>query len=174
MKRALPGIVVLLLLAASAPGFADDEPRFRRTTPRGAFERDGATLIVGIPGGRAWGIESQLRALPAGGALRVTLEVDDPSVREAFVRVAYYDRATGRPRQIAIADGAVIHDRERATAVIPLEPPPGAVAYRVRVLGRLIGADLRSSRDAVRARIGDGRVRDAEPRPYSRLRAEVP
>jgi hypothetical protein len=167
-------IAILLCFAFATRAAADDEPRFHRTTPRGSFERDGVTLVVGVPGGRAWGIESDLRPVPAGGGLRVSLAVEDPAVREAFVRVAYYDRASGRPRQIAIADAPLVHDGDRALLTVALDPPPGAVAYRVRVLARLTNAGARSLPDAVRARIGPGRVRDADRRPYSRLRAEVP
>jgi hypothetical protein len=166
--------VLLSLLVFATVAAADDE-RFRRTTPRGAFARDGGVLVVGVPGGRAWGIESQLRPLPpAAGALRVSLEVEDAAVREAFVRVAYYDHASGRPRQIAIADAPAVRDGERLVLVVPLDPPPGAIAYRVRVLARLLSADARSLPDAVRARIGSGSVRDGDARPHSRLRAEFP
>ena len=35
---------------------------------------------------------------------RATIEVSDPEIREAFIRVAWYDRATGRPRQFALSD----------------------------------------------------------------------
>ena len=66
-------IAILLCFAFAARAAADDEPRFHRTTPRGSFERDGVTLVVGVPGGRAWGIESDLRPIPAGGGLRVSL-----------------------------------------------------------------------------------------------------
>ena len=129
---------------------------------------------MGVPAGRAWGIESDLLPIPSSGALRVSLEVSDPAVREAFVRIAYYDRATGRPRQIAIVDARAVRDGEHAALVVPLDAPPGAIAYRVRVLARLSAAETRSSPGAVRARLGSGRDRDAHARPYSRLRGEVP
>ena len=89
------------------------------------------------PSGRAWGIQSELRALPPEGAIAVRLSVSDDDVREAFARIAYYASATGRPRQIAIADSEAVGAGEGRVIVVPLDPPPGAVAYRVRVLARL-------------------------------------
>src|SRR3989441_10048157 len=160
MSRPLLAIAAALALVLSGmPAAADDEPRFHRPPPRGFFERDGEALVVGVP---------------AGGALRVSLEVSDPAVREAFVRIAYYDRATGRPRQIAIVDARAVRDGEHAALVVPLDAPPGAIAYRVRVLARLSAAETRSSPGAVRARLGSGRDRDAHARTYSRRRGEVP
>src|SRR3982750_2810829 len=62
----LAGALALCALAAlPALAIAGDDPRFHRTTPRGSFGRDAETLLVGVPGGRAWGIESELRPLPA-------------------------------------------------------------------------------------------------------------
>src|SRR5438105_3852517 len=88
MSRPLLAIAAALALVLfGMPAAADDEPRFHRTTPRGFFERDGEALVVGVPAGRAWGIESDLLPIPSSGALRVSLEVSDPAVREAFVRV---------------------------------------------------------------------------------------
>ena len=89
---------------------ADDGPPFHRTTPRGSFGRDGPALLVGVPGGRAWGVESELRPAPAAGSdLWVTVEVRDPAVREAFVRIALV-----RPRH-----GTTPADRDRRRARDP-------------------------------------------------------
>jgi len=72
--------MALLGLSASADG----GPPYRRTTPRGSFGADGPQLIVGVPGGRAWGIESGLVPVPDDRTrVRATLEVSDPLVREA-------------------------------------------------------------------------------------------
>jgi hypothetical protein len=140
------------LLAVQAA--AEDDPRFRRTTPRGSFGREGPALLVGVPGGRAWGIESELRIVPADrAAFTAAIEVRDPEVREAFVRVAWYDRAIGRPRQFALADATAVRAGETAILEIALDPPPGAVAYRVRVLARLRAPGLLSDQDAVRVRL---------------------
>jgi len=129
----------------------DGGPPYRRTTPRGSFGTDGPELVVGVPGGRAWGIESALIPVPdERTALRATIEVSDPDIREAFVRVAWYDKATGRPRQFALTDARYVRAGERATFEIALDPPPGAVAYRVRVLARLRTPDGLSAADAVR------------------------
>ena len=141
------GIATALALSASADG----GPPYRRTTPRGSFGEDGPELVVGIPGGRAWGIESALIPVPQERiGFRATVEVTDPEVREAFIRVAWYDRATGRPRQFALTDARFVRAGETATLEVALDPPAGAVAYRVRVLARLRAPQALSSADAVR------------------------
>jgi hypothetical protein len=146
----LVGVVVTLLLALTAS--ADGGPPYRRTTPRGSFGADGPELVIGVPGGRAWGIESALIPVPQGPtAFRATLEVSDPEVREAFVRVAWYDRAIGRPRQFALTDARFIRAGETATVEVALDPPAGAVAYRLRVLARLRAPEALSASDAIRA-----------------------
>jgi hypothetical protein len=158
----------LIVVALTAPALADDDPQFRRTTPRGSFGRDGPVLSVGVPGGRAWGIESELRAVPdERSAFRATIEVSDPAVREAFVRIAWYDRMAKRPRQFSLTDARLVRAGESATLEITLDPPPRAVAYRIRVLARLRSPDALSRPDAVRAVLGDLR---ASPRyPQTRL-----
>jgi len=145
----LAGVVVgtLLTIAASAEG----GPPYRRTTPRGSFGEEGPELLVGVPGGRAWGIESALLPVPVQRAgFRATVEVRDPEVREAFIRVAWYDRATGRPRQFALTDAQYVRAGETATLEFALDPPPRAVAYRVRVLARLRAPQALSAPDAVK------------------------
>ncbi|HJW49377.1 MAG TPA: hypothetical protein VJ726_08175, partial [Candidatus Limnocylindria bacterium] len=122
-------------------------------TPRAALEEDAGSFTLGVPSGRAWGIESELRALPPDGALAVRLSVSDDEVREAFARIAYYARATGRPRQIAVADSEAVGAGEGRILFMPLDPPPGAVAYRVRVLARLRPGAERSRDDAIHARV---------------------
>ena len=108
-------------------------------------------LLVGVPGGRAWGVESELRTLPGDPSeLRATIEIRDTSVREAFVRIAWYDRGSGRPRQISLTDARAVRSGEGATIEMALDPPRTAVAYRVRVLARLRAPDLVSTADAVR------------------------
>lgn len=146
----LLALVVMALLGLSAS--ADDGPPYRRTTPRGSFRADGPDLVIGVPGGRAWGIESALIPVPqVPTGFRARLEVSDPEVREAFVRVAWYDRATGRPRQFALTDARFIRAGETATVEVALDPPAGAVAYRLRVLARLRAPQALSAPDAVRA-----------------------
>jgi len=147
-----PVLAVLLLLAAAAsPAAADDDVRYRRTTPRANLDRSGAVLRLGIPGGRAWGVESALLRVPRyGGAVTVGLEVADGAVREAFVRIAWYERAEGRPRQIAIDDSAPATVGPGETVVVTLDPPDGAVAYRIRVLARLWAGGTASARGAIR------------------------
>jgi len=151
-------LAVLLSLAvapwASAPARADDAARFHRTTPRAALDVSDGVVVIGVPAGRAWGIESELRPLPATGAtLVVRLAVSDAAVREAFVRVAYYASSSTRTRQLATADSAPVEAGARVLVAVPLDPPPGAVAYRVRVLARLSAPDGRSADDAVRGQL---------------------
>ena len=141
------GILAALAISANADG----GPPYRRTTPRGSFGTDGPELVVGVPGGRAWGIESALIPVPEERTgMRATIEVSDPEIREAFVRVAWYDRATGRPRQFALTDARYVRAGETATLALALDPPPGAVAYRVRVLARLREPEALSANDAIR------------------------
>ena len=150
-KVAAALVVVVLVLAVAGAASADDGPQYHRTTPRGSFGRDGAALLVGVPGGRAWGVESELRPLPDGpAALWATIEVRDASVREAFVRIAWYDRASGRSRQIALSDARAVRAGEGAKIELALDPPPTAIAYRVRVLARLRAPDLVSAAGAIR------------------------
>lgn len=153
MRRAV-AIIFLAVVATAALAIAasaDGGPPYRRTTPRGSFGLDGPELLVGVPGGRAWGIESALIAVPQERTgLRTTLEVSDPLVREAFVRVAWYDRTSGRPRQFALTDARFVRAGETATVEVALDPPAGAVAYRLRVLARLRVPEALSAPDAVR------------------------
>jgi hypothetical protein len=153
MRRTL-ALALVLLAVVGAPAAADDDrPHFRRTTPRASLDEDAGSFTLGVPSGRAWGIESELRVLPHEGALAVRLSVSDDDVREAFFRIAYYASATGRPRQIAVADSEAVGAGEGRILFVPLDPPPGAVAYRVRVLARLHPGAERSRDDAIRARV---------------------
>jgi len=141
---------------------ADGGPPYRRTTPRGSFGEDGPELLVGVPGGRAWGIESALLPVPDQTAeFRATVEVSDPEIREAFIRVAWYDRATGRPRQFALTDARYVRPGETATLEFALDPPPRAVAYRVRVLARLHSPQALSAPDAVKVTLSAPNLRPA-------------
>ena len=154
---------LLLLLASSGVARADDPP-FHRTTPRGALAEAAGVLVIGVPGGRAWGIESELRPLPPEGTtLIVRIAVHDAAVKEAFLRVAYYATPSGRSRQLAIADSPPVEAGARASVAVAIEPPAGAVAYRVRVLARLTDPAGRSTADAVTAvlRVARGSARPA-------------
>lgn len=155
MRRALQAI--LLACAASVlagTASADDGWGWRRTTPRGELSEDGDDLLIAIPGGRAWGLQSAMRALPAAGTVLSTeVEVRDPRVREVFLRVAYYGRtrAGARPRQISVTDSEPVHPGDTALLSIAVDPPVGATAYRVRILGRLAAGHTRSGPDGIRA-----------------------
>jgi len=147
-------LALVLLAVVAAPAAADDDrTQFRRTTPRASLEEADGTFTLGVPTGRAWGIQSELRPLPPQRALAARLSVADDDVREAFVRVAYYASVTGRPRQIAIADSEAVVAGETRLLVLALDPPPGAVAYRMRVLARLRAGAERSRDDAIQARL---------------------
>jgi len=150
MRRWIIAGILLFLVAWPAAAAADDEWRFRLTTPRGSLERsDGLQLRLGVPSGRAWGIESALRPIAGMRELTLTLAVRDVTVREAFVRIAWYDRDTGRPRQTAIADSNIVRAGDRDAVVVALDPPDGAVAYRMRVLARLETGASRSADGAI-------------------------
>ena len=154
-RTGLLALALVLLAVVARPAAADDDrTHFRRTTPRASLEDDGGAFTLGVPSGRAWGIESELRPLPAEGALAVRLVVADDQVREAFVRVAYYASATGRSRQIAVVDSQAVVPGEGRLLFVTLDPPVGAVAYRVRVLARLRAGSERSQDEAIRARVG--------------------
>ena len=165
--RRLRIVVVCLALAVLHAGIAnadDGDVRFRKTTPRAALDTVDGALVIGIPGGRAWGIESDLRPLPPPGTtLIVRLGVSDAAVREAFVRVAYYGVATGRSRQLATADSAPVTAGQRLIVAVPIDPPAGAMSYRVRVLARLVDPSGRSADDAVTAVL---RVARGSARPF--------
>jgi hypothetical protein len=152
VARFLCAVGIAAALAASAS--ADGGPPYRRTTPRGSFGQEGPKLVVGVPGGRAWGIESALIPVPEGRTgFRATVEVSDPEIREAFIRVAWYQRATGRPRQFALTDARFVRAGETATVDVALDPPAGAVAYRIRVLARLRAPQPRSKSDAIHVQL---------------------
>lgn len=153
MRRTF-ALALVLLATVVAPAAADDDPpHFRRTTPRASLEEQAGSFTLGVPAGRAWGIESELRPIPPGRAFAVRLSVADDEVREAFARVAYYASATGRPRQIAVVDSEAVAAGESRLLFVALDPPPGAVAYRVRVLARLRAGADRSRDDAIQARV---------------------
>ncbi len=61
--------------------------------------------------------------------------------------------ATGRPRQIAIVDSEAVAAGEGRLLFVALDPPPGAVAYRIRVLARLRAGSERSQDAAIQARV---------------------
>jgi lipid A disaccharide synthetase len=67
------------------------------------------------------------------------------------VRIAWYDRPSGRPKQFAISDTRLVRAGETVTLEVPLDAPPGAIAYRIRVLARMRLPEAVSTPDAVRA-----------------------
>lgn len=160
----------------SSPAVADPGGPFRRTTPRGFLDQDAGGLVVGIPAGRAWGVEGSLRPVdPSATRLAVALAVDDPDVGEAFVRVAYYARGDARSRQLATVDSPFVRVGPERTISIELRPPPGAVAYRIRVLGRLVPGAVISRADAIRARWAAAAAEQGSRRPsLTRLLTDVP
>ncbi|HEY8730837.1 MAG TPA: hypothetical protein VIN69_02530 [Candidatus Limnocylindria bacterium] len=183
MRRTVGWLVLVGLMLSASAAFADpgapadprDLGRFRRTTPRGSLDRDAGGLIIGIPGGRAWGIESGLVPLDGASRVSVVLAVDDPDVVEAFVRVAYYSRADARTRQLATRDSPFVRVGESRRITVELVPPPGAIAYRVRVLGRLVAGGQRSRADAIHLRPDPAPAERGRPRPSAtRLETDLP
>lgn len=130
-------LVLLLLLPGATAASADDGPGFRRTTPRAPLTVTAEELWFGVPAGRAWGLESRLIPLGAHRSVALDLAVRDPAVREGFVRIAWYAREDGRPRQLAVDDSPAVAAGVERRVVLRLEPPEGAVAFRVRVLARV-------------------------------------
>ncbi|MDQ6858940.1 MAG: hypothetical protein M3Z65_08110 [Chloroflexota bacterium] len=159
-------------VAAADPG---DFGRVHRTTPRGSLEREPSGLVVGIPSGRAWGIESDLIPLDGGGRVTVVLAVEDPDVAEAFVRIAYYARSDARSRQLATRDSPFVRVGEERRIAVDLDPPAGAIAYRVRVLGRLVSGAVRSRIDAITVQPLAAAADRGRPRPsLTRLLTDLP
>ena len=176
MRRVLlPPALLVLILVGGSPASADPNGPFRRTTPRGFLDGDAGGLVVGIPDGRAWGIESALRPLPSSGRVTIDLAVDDPEVAEAFVRIAYYAVADRRSRQLATIDSPFVRVGPERRVTLEVEPPAGAVAYRVRILGRLVPGAQISRADAIRARWVGGATEQGPRRPsLTRLLTDVP
>lgn len=168
--------LVIVAVSLSSPAAADPGGPFRRTTPRGSLDQDAGGLVVGIPAGRAWGAEGSLRPVdPSAAHLTVDLAVDDPDVAEAFVRVAFYARGDARSRQLATVDSPFVRIGPERTISIELRPPPGAVAYRIRVLGRLAPGAVISRADAIRARWATAAAERGSRRPsLTRLLTDVP
>ena len=148
------GMVLGAAIASADPG---DTGPFRRTTPRASLDRDAGGIVVGIPAGRAWGIESGLTPLDGVTTLRLDLAVDDPDVAEAFVRVAYYARGDARSRQLATQDSPFVRVGEDRRIVIDLSPPPGAVARGAGELFAASGAG-RTRRNRRRGARASGRA----------------
>lgn len=130
-------ICIALMLVASAAAHAEDGTTFRRTTPRAPVQTSAERIDFGIPGGRAWGLESRLIPVAGSASVALDLGVTDESVREAFVRIAWYERDEGRPRQMLVEDAPVVLPGVGRRVVVQLEAPDGAVALRIRVLARV-------------------------------------
>ncbi len=168
-------LVLLVLLVPGSPASADPDGPFRRTTPRGFLDRYAGGLVIGIPDRRAWGVESALRPLPSSARLTIDLAVDDPDVAEAFVRIAYYAVGDRRSRQLATIDSPFVRVGPQRRVTVEAEPPPGAVAYRVRILGRLVAGAQVSRADAIRVRWVEGAAEQGTPRPsLTRLLIDLP
>jgi len=139
-RAVVPGAIAtpdqIKTLIATQPVYAGEQVTTRRFgTPA---QRGVRSQINGT--GRAIQVSGDMNQLLAGtlhagdrvdgpAAVRATIEVRDASVREAFVRIAWYDRASGRPRQIALTD-AQSQKLEWAIANanwhLELRPPTGA------------------------------------------------
>ena len=167
-------ICLLLFLVGAIAAHAEDGTTFRRTTPRAPIEVSADEIAFGIPAGRAWGLESRLIPVRGGASVALDLGVEDGLVSEAFVRIAWYDRGEGRPRQMLVEDAPAVLPGVQRRVVMHLEPPDGAVAFRIRVLGRVMPGATSSRAAAIE--VGRVRVDPAvRPRPaLTRLWAEPP
>lgn len=146
----LLALAVAILLAPAMPAAADDDLGFRRTTPRAPLRVSGDELEFGVPAGRAWGLESRLIRIGRRGAtVALDLAVSDPAIHEGFVRIAWYARGEGRSRQIEIEDAPVVLAGIERRIVVRLDPPDGAVAFRVRILARAGEGAMASREDAL-------------------------
>ena len=117
-------IAFVLVLSASASA-EDGTTTFRRTTPRAPLRLSADQLMFGIPSGRAWGLESGLIRIGSHATVALDLGVSDSQIREAFVRIAWYDREGGRPRQLRVEDAPVVLAGVRRRTVVELETPRG-------------------------------------------------
>lgn len=142
-------LCVALMLVAPLSASAEDGTTFRRTTPRAPLRVSADEIVFGIPGGRAWGLESPLIHIGSHATVALDLGVRDDGIRGAFVRIAWYDRDAGRPRQFLIEDAPVVLPGLERRVVMQLEAPEGAVAFRIRVLGRVTAGTPASRGDAV-------------------------
>lgn len=176
MRRHVTRVLALclVLFPGSVPAHAEDGTTFRRTTPRSPIVVTADEIRFGIPSGRAWGLESRLIRVGRSASVALDLAVTDGLVREAFVRIAWYDRDEGRPRQMLVEDAPLVLPGVERRVVMQLRPPDGAIAFRIRVLGRVVPGTP-ASRDGA---LSVSRVRvDAEARPrpaLTRLWAEPP
>ena len=165
-------VAIMLLTALSSS--AEDGTRFRRTTPRAPLHVSVDEIVFGIPSGRAWGLESRLIRIKSHATVALDLGVRDPEIREGFVRIAWYDRDEGRPRQMQVEDAPVVLPGVQRRVVMQLEAPEGAVAFRIRVLARVTPGTPASRGDALavaRVRVDPSvRLRPA----LTRLWAEPP
>jgi len=139
--------------------------RFRRFGRDAAFARARGAIHLSPRGPRYAGMQSALRPLPTDPSeVRLTIEVHDPLVRDASVRVAYYALASGRPRQRSVVTAPPVFAGRRTRLAVPLSPPGDVVAFRLRVLGRLVPGATAAAPDAVhvsRVSIADIRARQS-------------
>lgn len=167
-------LCLAILLVLSDTASAEDGTTFRRTTPRAPLRVAADELVFGIPSGRAWGLESRLIRIGSHATVALDLGVRGQEIREAFVRIAWYDRDAGRPRQMLVQDAPVVLPGVQRRVVAHLEAPQGAVAFRIRVLARVTPGTPASRDDALavaRVRVDPSiRLRPA----LTRLWAEPP
>ena len=82
---------------------------------------------------------------------------------------------TGRSRQLATRDSPFVHVGEDRRIAVDLDPPAGAIAYRVRVLGRLVTGALRSRVDAIHVQpLATAAERGGQRPSLTRLETDVP
>lgn len=149
LLAAVPRVLVVTLLAALVvcvvPSVAHADPGpWRRTTPRAVLDLIGEELMLRVPAGRAWGIQSRPQLVQPGAALRVAARLDvlEQEARGAFIRVAFYARSDGRGRQRLVVDGQNVRGGEDRISEARFVVPEWAKSVKVRVLMRRYGSPL--------------------------------
>lgn len=130
---------IALVLAVAVAGAADDQFRWRRTSPRALVGVEGAELLLQVTGGRARGVESAPAQIAPSGAYRAAVNLTVPEeadVRGAFLRLALYARADGGGRQALRLDTPLASGGSHGERTIDFVAPPWAHSVKLRLLVR--------------------------------------
>ena len=132
-------ISIALVLAVAVAGGADDQLRWRRTSPHALIGVQGTELLLQVIGGRARGVESAPIQIAPSGAYRAEVKLtvpEDAHARGAFLRLALYARADGGGRQALRLDSPLASGGSDAERIIDFVAPSWAHAAKLRLLVR--------------------------------------